>query len=400
LGLGYDKPQIVLLLAYSSIIKYGGSMHKRHLSSFSLLLLFMFIVFSCKKETASSKDSTALSSQKTLKSKDAPASMTVFATGLNNPRGLKFGPDGNLYVAEAGTGGTQSTAGLCPQAPPPMGPYLGSNNGGRVSRIDMWGNRTTVSDKLPSSQSASNPPEINGPADVAFVNNQLYVLLDGAGCLHGVTSLPNGIVRIGNNGTPSLVANLGDWLLAHPPANPSTDFDPTGVWYSMVARGDDLYALNANQGTFVKVGLDGSIQLISDMSATVGHIVPTALTERGNFYMGNLGIFPIQGNSAVYKMTPSGIVKEMVSGFSAVLGLVIDQQSRMYVLEMTVGHPFPTPGTGRITRVEPNGDKQVIVSGLSFPTAMTMGPDGNLYVSNWGFGKPPGGGEIVKVTLQ
>jgi hypothetical protein len=30
---------------------------------------------------------------------------------------------------------------------------------------------------------------------------------------------------------------------------------------------------------------------------------------------------------------------------------------------------------------------------------MTFGPDENLYVSNWGFGKGPGGGEILKIEI-
>src|ERR1700761_2974802 len=42
-----------------------------------------------------------------------PDTFTVYASGLNAPRGLTFGSDGWLYVAEGGTGGTVSTAGQC-----------------------------------------------------------------------------------------------------------------------------------------------------------------------------------------------------------------------------------------------------------------------------------------------
>ena len=44
--------------------------------------------------------------------------VTTIATGLNGPRGLKFGPDGALYVAEAGTGGPNTPCVVVPVVGP------------------------------------------------------------------------------------------------------------------------------------------------------------------------------------------------------------------------------------------------------------------------------------------
>ena len=75
---------------------------------------------------------------------------SIFATGLDYPRGLKFGPDGNLYVAEAGRGGSNMTVGLCPQDES-VGPFSGGPTA-RISRISPLGVRTTFAQGLPSAQ--------------------------------------------------------------------------------------------------------------------------------------------------------------------------------------------------------------------------------------------------------
>ena len=170
----------------------------------------------------------------------------------------------------------------------------------------------------------------------------------------------------------------------------------------MISAGNEFYVVEANQGQLLKVALDGAVSRVFDFSASYGHIVPTDVDSyHGDFYVGNLGAFPIvDGTQNIYKVTPDGQTEIAATGFTAIVGLVIDKRGRIYVLEMSTGNDFPTPGTGRIVRVNKNGSKDVIATGLSNPTAITYGPDGNLYVSNWGFGAAAGGGEILKVSLH
>jgi sugar lactone lactonase YvrE len=254
---------------------------------------------------------------------------------------------------------------------------------------------------------------ISGVSDVAFIGDTLYALIAGAGCSHGVPTIPNEVIRLNDDGSWTQIADLSAYQKANPVKNPDpADFDPDGTWYSMIAVRGDLYAVNPNHQELVRISpTTGEVHRVVDFSiqypGSTNWIGPTAIALHGNFYVGNLGPFPIvEGSCMIFKVTPSGQIKVVAEGLTTVLGVAFDQRARMYVLENTTnptgntGPLFPTPCTGKVVRIDPSGKKTVIASGLFLPTAMTFGPDGALYVSNVGFGPPPVGlGQILKITV-
>jgi hypothetical protein len=74
----------------------------------------------------------------------------------------------------------------------------------------------------------------------------------------------------------------------------------------------------------------GEIRRVVDISASQGHIVPTAMAYHGDFFVGNLGLFPIvDGSSKILKITTSGHVKTVVTGVTTVLGVGFERDGFM-----------------------------------------------------------------------
>jgi hypothetical protein len=341
----------------------------------------------------------------------AQAALQVIASGLDNPRGLGFGPDGALYVVEAGRGGTSS---LCL---PPVGGAPGPNRcygpTGAVTRITNGSVQQRVVTGLPSLAPPSGD-EASGPSDIAFGPDRAWITI-------GLGANPNlrapftaagihlgSLVELAANGTWKYLLDLSAIEARSNPDGGQVDSNPFGG--ARLPNGSGVVA-DAGANALLGISPTGTISTLavfpartvpSPFGGTVQmQAVPTSvvLGPDGNLYVAELTGFPFPvGGARVYRLPPGGGSPVVVaSGFTNIIDIAVNPGAVGYVLEHDADGLLGPGSNGRLVRVNVDGSRTVIASaGLTHPGGVAVGPDRSLYVTI--NSSTAGNGAVVRIV--
>jgi sugar lactone lactonase YvrE len=290
------------------------------------------------------------------------ATATRLVTGLAGGSGSTVGPGGALYVTERAAG--------------------------RVSRVDpKTGAVTTYASGLPP---AILP--LGGAMDVALFGGTAYVLVTLVGPDVGGSDVV-GIYRVDGPADFTVIADIGAWSIANPPA---TAFDvPSGVQYAMDKFRNGFLVTDGHHNRVLWVTLDGEITEV----IAFGNNVPTGLQVRGNtVYMAEAGPTPhLPENGKIVSFQPgSDSVTQVASGGRLLVDVEFGPKHDLFALAQgvfTPGNPAGSPAnpnTGELLRVDGQGGFTVVEEGLNQPTSLEFIGD-TAYVVTLG-------GEIWKIT--
>jgi sugar lactone lactonase YvrE len=325
-----------------------------------------------------------------------PAGVDVVAAGLTNPRGFAWSPDGSLYLALAGSGGETRI----------------EVADGFTLELGLSSSVATVADGCATPLASGlvsahwvEPGWVWGAMDVALLDDELYVLVSGAGPTWLSATSFSGVFRFNDDGTMTLVADITSWLPDHPPALTPPDYNADGSLFDLEAAGDALLLSEAVGGQLLRVSPAGEISTVADLSE--GHMVPTgiAVDEEGNAYVGFETTPPYpDGTSKVVKVTADGAVSDAWTGLTAVTDVAIAPDGTLYAAEMATGNldtePYLRPGSGRVVRQNgPDGVEEVLID-VSYPTGLGFDPDGALHITYPAFAPNAGDGQGALLRID
>lgn len=324
----------------------------------------------------------------------------VVETGLNNPRGLDFGPNGDLYVAEAGSGGSDP----CVPAPEGAGQQCFGRSGA-ITRVNVrTGHWERVVDRLPSL--ATNGRQATGAHDISFPERGNPVFTIGLGADPASRTNPQ-LQQLGQlglilpNGRTTTIEDLGTYEQVNNPDTKQVDSNPYGV---LALRGKQIVA-DAGANALLEVRDNGVVKVLAVFpdrqfphpappNALVDtDEVPTSIAQGpdGAYYVGQLTGFPFPVGGAVVYRVPEGGGKPLpyAAGFTNIIDIAFGPDGSLYVLELAKGGLLaafggaPNGWAGQVTRVLPNGNQRKINSeGLNAPGGIAVARNGTIYVTN------------------
>jgi len=339
----------------------------------------------------------------------------TIASGLSNPRGIAFAPNGALYVAENGRGGPGPCI-LSPVQPPPPAPPVFRCYGetGAVTQILPDGSFRRIVSNLPSMVLPNGTAE-GGPAKLSFHGNVAYVTMGLGGDPGVVRSALGGgnaalfgkLLRVTPAGRYQVVGDPAAHEAAENPSGGAVDSNPYGVLAQPARR----IVADAGANALIEVLANGRSRTLAVVPRLLQPFprdsVPTSVAEGpdGALYVGILSGFPFfQGSASVLRIESDGSnISTHAGGFTAIVDIAFDAGGALYVLETASGQvpPFPPPnpglGAGRLKRQCPGGAPTVLIDGLTFPGGVVIGPDAAAYLTN--FGTSATAGEVLRLPL-